>query len=305
MRNSFHNIFCKAFSIMLLGCGLLAPHAGAQTADLPIRKVVLYKHGVGFFERAADVAAGESIRLQFKANEMDDVLKSLTIDSQRGAVASVRYDSSDPLSKKLENFPFRLGGGDPLSRILDQFKGARVRLRLAKDAIEGTIISSRTLAATERQAETHRLLLLTDDGEMQTVDPAAALGLRFVDTRLQEQFREYLMLIAGARNREKRNVVIETVGDSGGSISARYGDAISLSFIQMQYDLFNGQRDASSAPLTMADDGIASLSNDVAVPADALGASGRLLFQNRGQRKGFTFSGNCAESLKHVILALG
>lgn len=77
------------------------------------------------------------------------------------------------------------------------------------------------------------------------------------------------------------------------------------SFIQMQYDLFNGQRDASSAPLTMTDNSIAPSSDDVAVPVDPLGSSRWLLFQNRGERKGFTFSGNCPESLKHLILALG
>ena len=225
MHNSFRNFRNSFPKVLLLGlpaCWILAPYAWGQTADLPIRKVVLYKHGVGFFERAANVAAGESIRLQFKADEMDDVLKSLTIDSRGGAVVGVRYDSSDPLAKKLENFPFRLGGGDALSRILDQFKGAKLRLRLTAEEIEGTIVSARTIAATERQAESHRLLLLSDDGEIQTVDPAAALGLRFVDTRLQEQFREYLTLIAGSRNREKRNVVIETAGGSGGSVSARY-----------------------------------------------------------------------------------
>jgi len=32
----------------------------------------------------------------------------------------------------------------------------------------------------------------------------------------------------------------------------------------MQYDLFNGQRHAASAPLTVPDDGIVPLSNDVA-----------------------------------------
>ena len=49
----------------------------------------------------------------------------------------------------------------------------------------------------------------------------------------------------------------------------------------MQYDLFNGQRHASSAPLTVADDGIAPLSNDVTVPADPLGSSRRTLCPNR------------------------
>lgn len=196
--------------------------AVAQTAELPVRKVVLYKHGVGFFERSAEVSDGESIELQFKATEMDDVLKSLTIDLRAGAVAGVRYDSNEPLSKKLENFPFRVGEAQPLSRILDQFKGSRIRLRMASDQVEGMIISARTIAATSDQPESHRLLILGDDGEIRTLDPAAALGLRFVSPRLQEQFRDYLILVAGARNREKRNVTIETAESRGGLVRARY-----------------------------------------------------------------------------------
>jgi hypothetical protein len=207
--------------VTLLGVVLAAPSA-AQDTELPVRKVVLYKHGVGFFERSAEVEGRSAIRLQFKASEMDDVLKSLTVDSRAGAVTGVRYDSNEPLGKKLENFPFRVGEAQPLTRILDQFKGSRVRLRLASDQVEGTIISARTIPPTADQQERHSLLILGDDGEIRTLDPAAALGLSFVDPRLQEQFRDYLMLVAGARNREKRNVTIETAENRGGLVSARY-----------------------------------------------------------------------------------
>ncbi len=205
----------------LLGILAAAPLA-AQDTELPVRRVVLYKHGVGFFERSAEVASGSAIRLQFKAEEMDDVLKSLTVDSRAGAVAGVRYDSNEPLEKKLENFPFRLGEAQPLTRILDQFKGSRVRLRLTADQVEGTIISARTIPATAEQPESHVLLLLSDDGEMRTIDPASALGLSFADPRIQQQFRDYLMLLAGARNRDKRNVTIETAENRGGLVRARY-----------------------------------------------------------------------------------
>ncbi len=64
------------------------------------------------------------------------------------------------------------------------------------------------------------------------------------------------------------------------------------SLIQMQYDPFNGQRHASRAPLTVADDGIAPLSNDIAVPADPLGPSGRTLCPNRLELEGFTLPDN-------------
>ena len=201
---------------------MIAAPLAAQVTELPVRKVVLYKHGVGFFERSAEVDAGSAIRLRFKAEEMDDVLKSLTVDSRAGAVTGVRYDSNEPLAKKLGNFPFRVGEAQPLTRILDQFKGSRIRLRLASEQVEGTIISARTVPATADQPERHSLLILADDGEILTLDPAAALGLRFVDPRLQEQFRDYLMLLAGARNRDKRNVTIETAENRGGLVRARY-----------------------------------------------------------------------------------
>src|SRR5262245_65612724 len=93
-------------------CALLA--AGATAADLPVRQVILYKHGVGYFERSGPLGPGESARLDFKASEMNDVLKSLTIEEKGGGkVSGVRYDSSEPLPQKLAEFPFELKPGTP------------------------------------------------------------------------------------------------------------------------------------------------------------------------------------------------
>ena len=41
---------------------------GAQAADsdLPVRQVVLYKHGVAYFERQGTAPAGAEIRLDFR-----------------------------------------------------------------------------------------------------------------------------------------------------------------------------------------------------------------------------------------------
>src|SRR3954462_12648912 len=84
----------------------------ALPADLPVRQVVLYKHGVGFFERTGKLGAGESARLDFNASEMNDVLKSLTVDERGGGkITGLRYDSMDPLGHKLAEFPFQIGEG--------------------------------------------------------------------------------------------------------------------------------------------------------------------------------------------------
>src|SRR3977135_591909 len=100
----------KRVSVSLLLSATLA-----MPAELPVRQVVLYKHGVGFFERSGRLGAGESARLDFNDTEMNDVLKSLTIDEKGGGkISGLRYDSMDPLGHKLAEFPFKIGEEQPL-----------------------------------------------------------------------------------------------------------------------------------------------------------------------------------------------
>src|SRR5579862_3685842 len=122
-------------------CAIIAP-----AAELPVRTVVLYKHGVGYFERSGALGPGESARLDFKAEEMNDVLKSLTINDQGGKVTGVRYDSSIPLSQKLTEFPFGVDSGAPLSAVIDQFKGARIEMEFGSQKTSGAIVSARLIA---------------------------------------------------------------------------------------------------------------------------------------------------------------
>src|SRR5690242_15816981 len=120
--------------------------AGATAADLPVRQVILYKHGGGYFERSGQLGPGESARLDFKATEMNDVLKSLTVEEKGGGkISGLRYDSSEPLSQKLGEFPFQLQPGTPLSAVFDQLKGARLDIKFGSETVAGAIVSGRLM----------------------------------------------------------------------------------------------------------------------------------------------------------------
>ena len=134
--------------------GLLLSAMGVQAAELPVRQVILYKHGVGYFQRSGQLAAGESARLDFNASEMNDVLKSLTIVERGGGkISGLRYDSSEPLEKKLSECPFRLGAGQSLSAVLDQLKGALIELKFGAETVRGAILSGRVTPRDERRPE--------------------------------------------------------------------------------------------------------------------------------------------------------
>jgi len=206
--------------ILLMEVALVAI---AAAADLPIREVTLYKHGVGFFGRAGELKAGETARLDFKAADMNDVLKSLTIvDRSGGVIAGVRYDASEPLEKRLQEFPFDVEKEASLPALLDHMKGARLELRLGSDTIAGTIVSARRQAAAGPTPERESVVLLTDTGEIRVFDLGAASSVKLTDPKLQGLMRDFLSVLSGSRSKDRRSVYIDAATTGTRQLAASY-----------------------------------------------------------------------------------
>jgi hypothetical protein len=192
-------------------------------ADLPVRNVILYKHGVGYFERSGPLSPGEHARLDFKSSEMDDVLKSLTVTEGNGAtVAGLRYDSSVPLNQKLAGFPFQLLAGQPLTALLDQLKGAQIELTIGGKPTAGAIVSARLVPGDKDRGERQQITLLLDNGMLSTYELAETTGMRFTDPQLQLQFKDYLAALLAGRSQEKRSVYIDSTDKGTREIHVRY-----------------------------------------------------------------------------------
>src|SRR6202050_3202416 len=197
--------------------------ATALAADIPIREVILYKSGVAYFERGGLLHAGESTRLDFNASDMNDFLKSLTISEQNGGkVTGLRYDSSEPLDKKLAEFPFKIDGQASVALFLDQMRGAKVELKYGAETITGTVVSGRVVKADDKQPEREQLVALLDTGELRTLDLAAASALRLADPRLQTQLRDYLTVVNQSRATDKRSIYIDSSDAKERRIDASY-----------------------------------------------------------------------------------
>lgn len=100
-------------------------------ANLPVQRMVLYKHGVGFFERYGSVGDGASATLTFKKTEMNDILKSLAAFPQGdGRVINVSYDTPEDKQEALENAPMVLGKSTALLDLLRSLRGRQICLHM-------------------------------------------------------------------------------------------------------------------------------------------------------------------------------
>jgi hypothetical protein len=215
MKQEETKMFWRIWPALCLFPGLFA-------ADLPITEVTLYKHGVAHLERAGELKPGEAARLDFKPDDMNDVLKSLAVtDGNGGKVNGVRYDSSDPLEKRLADFPFQLGAGASLAAFLDQMKGARIELKLGAGDAAGTIISARVVQESDK-SQREVLVLLMDSGDIRSFDLGAASAVKLSDPKLQSQLTAYLTVLNQSHARDRRSVYIDAVGSGPRKLTASY-----------------------------------------------------------------------------------
>jgi hypothetical protein len=86
------------FLVLLTGCGTTAT-TYVHANDTTLGRVVVYRNGIAYFERTADVQ-GDHLTLKVPAERIDDFLKSLTVvDAKTGQPAPVSYPTSRPTSE--------------------------------------------------------------------------------------------------------------------------------------------------------------------------------------------------------------
>ena len=208
--------------VVFVAAVLLAASAGALAQEIPVRRVVLYKNGVGYVERSGEVTTQGPVSLTFRADEMADVLKSLSVSATNGSVERVRFSTDESLDEKLKAFPFRINPGENMASLLDALRGEQIEAVRGGDRIRGTILSAQTVPATDQTPAREYVTLLEEAGAMNSYEIASLGQLRFVNPKLQQQVAEYLRIVAEARNQERRSVSIDLARTGNTQLSARY-----------------------------------------------------------------------------------
>ena len=128
----------KAVPVVLKG----AEKTPDSAARLPVRRVTLYKNGIGYFEHTTRVRGTQDLRIDFTTGQLNDVLKSLTaVDTGDGRISSVRYNSTAPLSERLKSLRLPFGLQTTNADFLNALRGARVEVRSGTTSATGRLLS--------------------------------------------------------------------------------------------------------------------------------------------------------------------
>jgi hypothetical protein len=207
-----------------------SPEAHVSTtespAKLPVRRVVLYKNGVGYFEHLGRVSGSQDVHIDFTSAQLNDVLMSLTVlDLSGGRITGVDYNSEAPLARRLATLRLALGEKPTQSEFLSAIRGAHVEVRSgATPPINGKLpsVERKTRSSTNFTVETEEISLITDSGEVRSVDLNPATSVRIIDHDLQVEVGHYLSLIAAARDQDVRRMTISATGSGDRNLYVSY-----------------------------------------------------------------------------------
>jgi len=202
------------------GVGMTGPaRQSSSAAQLPVKRVVLYKSGVGYFEHVGRVHGNQEVSINFTTAQLNDVLKSLTVvDSGEGRIAGVRYNSTAPIEERLRALHLPLGQHATRAALLEALRGARVDLHNGNLNAVGRLIEvervSRPAFRGGPASEVGEVSLITDAGELRTFELTPGTSVRLLERNLTNDIDDYLNLIGSSRERDMRRMTISTVGSS-------------------------------------------------------------------------------------------
>nr|MDO8109824.1 hypothetical protein [Candidatus Sigynarchaeota archaeon] len=199
-----------------------------------IKKVVLFKHGMAFYAMKSQVKQNALLSLQFKVDEMDDILKSLFVAdlSQNGFISNISYDAAQDIEQVLKNISVSIPASKKLLEdFLASMKGAQVQVSLAGKSIEGSVIGIEGSEELNGQIVTQEPLLLLLERSSKRI-----VKLRFSDIKsfkllnagLQKDLEFLLDTIISRKQKDAKNLVIRCESSSDATDTRE----IYLSYIQ-------------------------------------------------------------------------
>ncbi len=199
-------------------------------ASLPLSKVALFSSGVGFFEHDGEVTGDAHVDLQFKVQDIDDLLKSMVLqDFGNGRISTVNYGSKEPITKTLKSFSIDLTGQPTMADLLRQVRGEAVEIDSTtpkgnNQHDTGTIIGvekRKVRAGKDETIDVDFINLLTADG-LRSISMENVTGIKLTNKKLNAELQQALAVLSTAHDTDKKTVTLHFLGNGKRPVRVGY-----------------------------------------------------------------------------------
>ncbi len=203
------------------------PAANSSAAALPLRRVILYKNGIGYFEHSTKVKGSQELHIDFTTGQLNDALASLTAyDLGGGQITSIRFNSIAPLSERLRALHLPINQQTTRQQFLNALRGTPVEIQSGTTRVTGKLLSVETYRKpVSALGDTDRLLLvsvITDAGDLRSFELGPGVSVRMADGELRGDVAQYLKLIGSERAEDVRRMTITDNGTGDRTVRVSY-----------------------------------------------------------------------------------
>ncbi len=201
-----------------------------QSVALPIKQVVLFNSGVGYFGRTGEVEGESRVDLSFPESDINDLLKSMTLqDFNNGHISAVSYDSREPVARTLSSYAINLNNQPSLSQILGQTRGEQVEVVMnttvttQPGTIKGTIVGTETQKVPVGTAQLDCVVLNVSTTEgFRAIKMMDIQRVRFLNPVLEAELKRALDTLALSHDTQKKSVSIQFSGEGKRKVKVGY-----------------------------------------------------------------------------------
>ena len=193
-------------------------------ADIPLKRVVLFKHGLGYFERRGKVKDDDEFKISYDENEINDVLKSLSvIDYGGGMISGVDYEAAQETSRLLEKVGIHIPVEDSLTSLLKQLMGVKIGLTAGTEELTGRILGIETIKEKENNVEREkRFLVLLHDDTIKTVNLSEIKRLKTLDPEVKKDIEYFIDTVYDSRRKNKKTLNLKFRGQGEREVAICY-----------------------------------------------------------------------------------
>ena len=221
-------------ALVSAGCANGRSAFPSTSTDLGLERVVLYRNGIGYFERHGEIDES-TLRIRVRRDQINDLLKSLTVVDKDGQAVSVSMPL-DPETWAAAALSALTPGQGSLAQLLDGLRGTEVTLHTTLGRVRGRLVlvemivdepdpdapSSRGGAGAAGPSQRDYKVTLMNGEDLKVVRLSKVRDVTLMDGDLAMQLHRRLDASSGEGMFQQVEVAIQLVGAKSHDVSVSY-----------------------------------------------------------------------------------